>query len=440
MEVLIRVAQFFLSLLILIILHELGHFAMAKLFGVRVEKFYIFFNPGCSLWKKKIGNTEYGIGWLPLGGYVKIGGMIDESFDQEQMKRPPADDDFRAKPGWQRLLIMSGGVMVNVLLAWIIYSALLYTQGTSYLATHDVKYGIAADSLGRSIGFQSGDRLMQVNGVAYEEYNEMLTEALLEPDAVVTVQRRDSLVNVTIGREYLEQLLSGTPPFTIRIPMVVGGVLPESPAARAGFAVGDSLVSIDGTPATFFDEFRTSLLENRGDTVGIVVTRLAGTVDSLRVAVPESGIVGVQATADLSRFFNISTRTFGFFESIGAGAKLGADRIAGYCKSLKMLFVPEAKAHKSLGGFISIARMFPDTWDWVYFWNFTAFLSIILAVMNFLPIPGLDGGHVMFLLYEMITGRKPSERFLTVAIMLGMIFLLLLVIYANLNDVVKLFR
>lgn len=439
MDILIRVAQFFLSILLLIILHELGHFTMAKLFGVRVEKFYVFFNPGFSLWKKKIGGTEYGIGWLPLGGYVKIGGMIDESLDQEQMKKPPADDDFRVKPGWQRLLIMCGGVLVNVLLAWIIYSALLYTQGTSYLATRDVTYGIAADSLGREIGFQSGDRLLQVNGNAYEEYNEMVTEALLEPDAVVTVLRRDSLVNVTIRREYLEALLSGTPPFTLRIPMVVGGVQPGSAAASAGFAIGDSLLAIDGSPAAFFDEFRAALQANKGDSVSVVVAR-AGSTDTLLVAVPESGIVGVQATADIARFFNISTRAFGFFESIGAGAKLGYERIAGYCKSLKMLFVPEAKAHKSLGGFITIAKMFPETWDWVYFWNFTAFLSIILAVMNILPIPGLDGGHVMFLLYEMVTGRKPSERFLTIAITLGMIFLLLLVVYANLNDIIRLFH
>lgn len=439
MGVLIRVAQFFLSLLILIILHELGHFTMAKLFGVRVEKFYVFFNPWFSLWKKKIGKTEYGIGWLPLGGYVKVGGMIDESLDHEQMQKPPAPDDFRVKPGWQRLLIMSGGVLVNLLLAWMIYSTLLYTQGMSYLATEDVKYGIAVDTLGRNIGFESGDQLLQVNGVAYEEYNELLTAALLEPDAVVTVKRHDSLVNVTIGREYLETLLAGTPPFTVRIPMVVGGVMQGSPAEKAGFAVGDSLVAVNGNSATFFDEFRGALQSCKGDTATVVVMR-EGSIDSMRVAVPESGVVGVQAIGDLTHFFTIRSRSYGFWQSITAGASLGAERVAGYWKSLKMLFVPEAKAHKSLGGFISIAKMFPETWDWVYFWNFTAFLSIILAVMNFLPIPGLDGGHVMFLLYEMITGRKPSEKFLTVAIMLGMILLLLLVLYANLNDVFKLFH
>lgn len=439
MDVLVRVAQFFLSLLILIILHELGHFSMARLFGVRVEKFYVFFNPWFSLWKKKIGKTEYGIGWLPLGGYVKIGGMIDESLDHEQMQKPPAPDDFRVKPGWQRLLIMSGGVLVNLLLAWMIYSTLLYTQGRSYLATDDIKYGIAVDTLGRSIGFESGDRLLQVNGVAYEEYNELLTAALLDPDAVVTVKRHDSLVNVTIGREYLETLLAGTPPFTVRIPMVVGGVMQGSPAEKAGFAVGDSLVAVNGNSATFFDEFRGALQSCKGDTATVVVMR-AGNIDSMRVAVPESGVVGVQAIGDLTHFFTIRSRSYGFWQSITAGASLGAERVAGYWKSLKMLFVPEAKAHKSLGGFISIAKMFPETWDWVYFWNFTAFLSIILAVMNFLPIPGLDGGHVMFLLYEMITGRKPSEKFLTVAIMLGMILLLLLVLYANLNDVFKLFH
>lgn len=438
METLIRVAQFFLSLLILIILHELGHFIMARIFGVRVDKFYVFFNPGFTLWKKKIGRTEYGLGWLPLGGYVKIGGMIDESLDREQMQRPPADDDFRVKPSWQRLLIMSGGVLVNVLLAWLIYSGLLYTQGERYLATRDVKYGISVDTLGRNIGFANGDRPLLVNGREYEEYNDMLTAALLEPDAIVTVSRRDSLVNVRIGREYLETLLAGTPPFTIRLPMVVGGVVPGSAAELAGFALGDSLVGLNGQEAMFFDEFRGAVQSHRGGSIRVVVARDAH-FDTLHVRVPESGIVGVQATADLPRFFSVSARSYGFFGSLGAGAKMGIDRIAGYCKSLKMLFVPEAKAHKSLGGFISIAKMFPETWDWLYFWNFTAFLSIILAVMNFLPIPGLDGGHVMFLLYEMITGRRPSERFQTVAIMLGMIFLLFLVLYANINDVIRLF-
>lgn len=439
MVILIKVVQFLLSLLILIVLHELGHFSMAKLFGVRVDKFYVFFNPGFSLWKKKIGKTVYGLGWLPLGGYVKIGGMVDESMDHEQLKRPAAPDDFRVKPAWQRLLIMSGGVLVNLLLAWVIYSALLFTHGMKYIATDDITYGIAADSLGTEIGFRSGDRVLYVNGRSYADYNEMLSEMLLEPDAVVTVSRQDSLVNVPIQREYLETLLSGVPPFTVRMPMVVAGVVPGSAAEVAGFQVGDSLVALGGKRAMFFDEFRDFVRSRVGDTVSVVVAR-AGSFDTLRVGVPESGTVGVQADADFSRFFSVRTRTFGLLQSIGMGASMGFERVVGYCKSLKMLFIPEAKAHKSLGGFISIAKMFPGEWDWAFFWNFTAFLSIILAVMNFLPIPGLDGGHVMFLLYEVVTGRKPSERFLTVAIMFGMALLLILVLYANLNDVFKLFH
>lgn len=441
MDVMVKVGQFLLSLSILVLLHELGHFLFARLFGVRVEKFYIFFNPYFSLYKRQIGQTEFGVGWLPLGGYVKLGGMIDESLDTEQMKAAPRSDDFRVKPGWQRLLIMLGGVLMNLLLAWVIYSCVLLYQGRSYLACRDVTWGVAAEPLGRELGFEDGDRVVAVNGEYLEDFSRVYTQTALTPDSRVTVERDGERVDVVVPKHYLSRLVQGEPLFSLRMPMVVEWVAPESAAARAGFQAGDSLVGLGGVGATFFDEFRGYVRSHADETVQVSVVRAGGgdPVD-LNVSVPASGVVGVRVVGDASRFFQISRHDYGFFEAIGAGATLGWRTLATYTKSLALLFVPEAEAYKSLGGFISIGNIFPGSWNWLAFWNMTAFLSLILAVMNILPIPGLDGGHVMFLLYEMITGRRPSEAFMVRAQVVGMLFLLLLVVFANLNDIIRLFR
>ncbi len=439
MTILIRAAQLFLSLLILIIVHEFGHFISAKIFHVRVEKFYIFFNPWFSIWKRKVGNTEYGIGWLPLGGYTKIGGMVDESLDTDQLAAPPRPDDFRSKPAWQRLIIMCAGVLMNLILAWTIYSCLLFSNGHSYLALNNATYGIAPTELGKSIGFQPGDKILAVNGQAPEEFAEVYSLMALHTNAIVTIKRHDSTLFIRIPKNHLDKMLAGDMLFSLRTPMCVYDVAEGSPAQRAGLQKGDSLVAIEGQPAAFFDEFKNAIANDTTGSIELTVARGNQNL-VLHCQVPESGIVGIYADSNPSRFFKISKKNYSLLAAIPAGLIYGKNRLCDYWQSLKMLFVPEAKAHKSLGGFIAMAKMFPAHWDWTTFWSFTAFISIILAVMNILPIPGLDGGHVLFLLYEVITRKKPSTRFLSNAISWGLLFLLLLVLYANINDIIRLFQ
>ena len=439
MDILVRIAQFLLSLCILVLLHELGHYVAARAFKARVEKFYIFFNPWFSLFKRKIGDTEFGIGWIPLGGFAKIAGMVDESFDTKSLVSEPKPYEFRAKPAWQRLIIVSGGVIVNLLLAWVIYSAILFTAGESYVATADVRYGIAPDSVGRAAGFLPGDMVQLVNGKPVERFSDLYTRLLLEPEAEVAVLREGQPVSVTVPRWAIKHLVQGQPFFGARMPFVVDSVAPGSAAAQAGYQRGDSLLSIDGQPATYFDEFREAALQHRNGAMHTVVMR-AGVPTEVAVSVPETGLVGVYAVADYSRLFRISHREYGLMESIPAGARLGYRTLANYARSLKLLFMPNTGAQQSIGGFISIGKIFPGSWDWRAFWSLTAFLSVALALMNFLPIPGLDGGHAVFILYEMVTRRKPSAKFLIKAQTVGFILLMALLVYANANDIIKLFR
>lgn len=439
MSVLVRLGQFILSFGILVLLHELGHFAMACLFRVRAEKFYVFFNPWFSLYKRRIGHTQFGIGWIPLGGYVKLAGMLDESYDTAQLAAPVQPYEFRAKPAWQRLLVILGGVMVNVLLAWAIYASLLLHSGETYLASRDVKYGIVADSLAQAMGFRSGDRILAVNGDSVENFAQLMTQAILTPDACVRVERAGEELDVTIPRFYLKELLNGRPLFGVRMPFVVDRVLPGSAAMAAGLAVGDSLLSIDGVPASYFDEFRAAALARADSVLPITVSR-AGVTVPLTIQVPPSGTVGVQANAEYARFFRVSRREYSAFTAMVGGGRRVVSTLRDYVNSLKLFLVPEARAHESLGGFIAIGQIFPGEWDWVSFWSLTAFLSLALAVFNVLPIPGLDGGHALFILYEMITRRKPSQRFMVAAQTLGLILILFLALYANTNDIVKLFR
>lgn len=439
MSFVIRLAQFLLSLGILVILHEFGHFLLAKIFKVRVEKFYIFFNPWFSLYKRKIGETEYGIGWLPLGGYVKLSGMVDESFDTEQLSREPQPWEFRSKPAWQRLLIILGGVFVNVLLAWVIYAGLLLNSGETYLATRDIKYGIAPDSLAREIGFRSGDRVLAVNGDTIENFAQVMTEALLTPDARVTVSRDGAVEDVVIPRAYLNEIINGETLFQLRLPFVVERVLEGSPAEQAGVLAGDSLVAIEGQPALFFDEFREAMQRSVGDTLAVTFLR-GGEPVTASIVVPANGLAGIMAVGDVSRFFDVSRREYNLGSATIGGASRVGQTFTNYWNSIKLFFVPEAKAHQSLGGFIAIGKIFPKQWDWVSFWSLTAFLSIALAFFNVLPIPGLDGGHAFFILWEMVTRRKPSQQFMVRAQTIGFLLIIFLALYANLNDVVKLFQ
>lgn len=439
MEILVKIGQFFLSLSILVILHEMGHFAFAKLFKTRVEKFYLFFDPWFSLFKFKHGETEYGIGWLPLGGYVKISGMIDESFDKEQMKQPPQPYEFRSKPAWQRFLIMIAGVLVNVVLAIVIYCATLYTWGEEYLPTRNLKYGVSCDSLALKIGFQNGDKILSVSGREVENFQMVAHDILLNDDRTVEVLRGNDTLKITIGEEALASLVKNPMIFIPRIPFIVDAVKPNEPAQAAGFMKGDKLLAVNNTSMQFFDEFRQAMQENKLKTVTVTVER-EGQPVNLEVSVPETGIIGIAPVSDLTKFFEISRKDYTLLQSVPAGIARGTATIKSYLKQLKLIFKPETKAYESLGGFISIGKIFPGTWDWQAFWNLTAFLSIILAIMNILPIPALDGGHVLFLLYEMVSGRKPSDKFLEYAQIIGITLLLLLIVYANANDIVKLFR
>ncbi len=438
-EILIKALQLIVSLSLLVIIHELGHFFFARIFKTKVEKFYLFFNPWFSLFKKKIGETEYGIGWLPLGGYVKISGMIDESMDKEQLKQPPQPYEFRSKKSWQRLLIMLGGIMFNVLLAFVIYSMVLFTWGEKYLPNQNVTYGIMTDSLGKAIGLQNGDHILSLDFKPVDNFRKIAHDILLNDVKIIQVKRGDSIVSINIPESIKAELIKNPTFIEVRIPFIVDAFIENSVAENAGIKKGDQFLFIDDTPTRFFDEVRDALMAHKNDSVTVGMLRNNDTV-LFRVKVPENGKLGVFPVSDLERFFTLKEVHYSFFESFPAGVRKTFDMLDSYVKQFKLLFSPETKAYESLGGFITIGKIFPAKWDWLSFWSMTAFLSIILAFMNLLPIPALDGGHVLFLLYEIITGRKPSDKFLEYAQIVGMAILFSLLIYANGNDIIKLFK
>lgn len=439
MEILIKAAQFFLSLSILIILHELGHFMFARLFNTRVEKFYLFFNPWFTLFKLKKGDTEFGLGWLPLGGYVKISGMIDESMDREQLSREPEPWEFRSKPAWQRLIIMLGGVVVNFVLAFLIYSSMLYAWGERYLPAENASYGIYADSLAREIGLQHGDHIVSLDNSNVDQFFQIVPNIVLDRVQTIQVERDGELIEISVPEEIIPEILAGTSFIDVRIPFVVREFSENSPAEDAGIKEGDRIVGLNGRKLPFFHEFREQLLASSNQEVIVNIERDGMPVE-IPVNVPEEGLLGVYPVGELSQFFDLRTIEYSFLEAIPAGVTRGMATFTSYLKQLRMVFSPETGAYKSLGGFITIGSIFPSTWDWQLFWNMTAFLSIVLAIMNVLPIPALDGGHVMFLLYEIVAGRKPSDRFMEYAQLTGMLLLFTLILYANANDIVRLFR
>lgn len=439
MDVLIKVVQFFMSLSLLVAIHEFGHFIVARMFKIRVEKFYIFFDPWFSLFKWKRGDTEYGVGWVPLGGYVKIAGMIDESMDLEQMKAPVQPWEFRAKPAWQRFCVMVAGVVMNVLLAMFIYSGLRYVYGESYMANEDVKWGYEFNAAAERMGFRDGDKFISVDGEVLEDVNDMRTRLLLtEGDRHIVVERAgeqvaftipfDQLLEMRRNREY-EDL------YMIRMPFIVDEVAAES-AEAAGLKVGDEVVACNGQEGVTAAMMTMDILPaHKGDTLALRILR-AGEIITLQVPVNDEGKIGVMLKGDV---FEPRTRTFTFWQAIPAGISLALDTIADYWEQLKLIFQPKTKMYEELGGFIAIGNIFPSQWDWMQFWSMTAFLSIILGVMNILPIPGLDGGHALFTLWEIITGRKASDRFLEIMQYIGLAILLVLVVYANANDIIRLF-
>ncbi len=439
--VLIKAAQLILSLSLLVIIHEFGHFLFARIFKTRVEKFYLFFDPWFSLFKIKKGDTEYGIGWLPLGGYVKISGMIDESMDKEAMKLPPQPYEFRAKKTWQRLLIMVGGVLMNFILAFIIYIGILYAWGEQYLPTANVKYGIEVDSVGEQIGLRNGDKILSVGNLKVENFHKIIPTLILDNAKDIQVERDGQKVNVDISDEDVALLIKSKGVMTFRTPFDyrIAKVLKNSAAQTAGLKEGDQIVGMNSLKYEYNDQFKTTLKDSIGKTVALNVLRNSQEL-TVQLSIPETGLLGIQLSQDLEKIFEFKTIKYGLFESIPAGISKGISTTSDYLKQFKLIFSPKTKAYESLGGFISIGNIFPGMWNWFSFWNMTAFLSIILAVMNLLPIPALDGGHVMFLLFEMITGRKPGDKFLEYAQIAGMVLLLSLVLFANGNDIFKLFK
>jgi len=444
MDILIQVLQLLLSLSVLVIVHEFGHFAAAKIFHTKVEKFYLFFNPGFALFKFKYGETEYGMGWLPLGGYVKIAGMIDESMDKEQMAKDPEPWEFRSKPAWQRLIIMLGGVIMNVVLAMVIYIVMVASYGEEYLPNSAVKYGIQVDSLGQTIGLQNGDKILSLGGNEVDDFMKIPASLLLDEVGYIEVDRGGEHLKLPVTNQFIGDLIASEKPGFImpRMPVRISEFAESSNAQTAGIEKGDWIKSVNGQDVLFFDQFqifRDSVDAHKGEQVLVVVKRGEQELD-YQVMVAEDGLIGISVGADLSMDFEMKSYEYTIIQAVPRGIEKAIDQIDNYLKQLKLLVNPEMKAYKSVGGFIKIGSIFPDTWDWLKFWNLTAFLSIMLAVLNILPIPALDGGHVMFLMYEIIARRAPSEKFMEYAQYVGMILLLALLVFANGNDIWNLFK
>ena len=437
MDVLTQAAQFVLSLSILIVLHELGHFIPAKLFKTKVEKFYLFFDPWFSLFKFKRGETEYGIGWLPLGGYVKIAGMIDESMDKEQMKKPPEPWEFRSKPAWQRLIIMLGGVTVNVILGILIYAMVLFHWGEEYLPTENAVYGVACDEMALEMGIQDGDMIISVDGKPVDSHNKIAYEIILNKAKSVQVNRDGQKVDIPVTEDQLSRMIKNKNLLVMpRHPFKVKKVMKNSPAEKAGLLAEDKIIAINEQPTPYFNDVVKIVSKSIGQTLQVKIDR-AGTEQVLPITVSQQGAIGFERDSE-ENYLKFKTIEYGFFESFPAGIRKAYDTFDGYVKQMAVIFTVK-DAHKQIGGFLTIGKAYGKTWDWQRFWAFTAFFSIVLAFMNILPIPALDGGHVMFLLYEVITGRQPHEKVMEYAQYLGMILLLALLLYANGNDIVRLF-
>jgi len=442
MDILIKILQLILSLSILVIVHEFGHFAAAKIFKTRVEKFYLFFNPWFSIFKFNYKGTEYGMGWLPLGGYVKIAGMIDESMDKEQMKKPPQPWEFRSKPAWQRLIIMLGGVFMNVILAIVIYISLLSYYGEEYLPTSEAnKYGISVDSLGREIGFRNGDKIVSVGGEYVDNFQKIPVTLILNEAHSAQVIRNGQKMNIIFPEGSLNKLIKHKSAqfISVRIPFIVEKFSPGSVAKKAGVLPGDTIIGINGMNFKYFGEFRNEIQKFKNQQVTIDLKRGQDTLH-YNVTLDEKGLIGVYPKGDLSDLFHLKEKDYSVGQAIPAGFKRTWAGIDNYLKQLKLLFSPQVKAYESVGGFITIGSIFPAQWIWQSFWQLTAFLSIMLAILNILPIPALDGGHVLFLLYEIIARRKPSDKFLEYAQIVGMVILFSLLILANGNDIIRLFK
>ncbi len=438
MDTYIKIVQFLLSLSLLIVLHELGHFIPAKIFKTRVEKFYLFFDYKFSLFKKKIGETVYGIGWIPLGGYVKIAGMIDESMDKEQLAKPPQPWEFRSKPAWQRLIIMLGGVTVNFIVGILIYIMILNVWGKDYVTPDDVKNGFSVDDIFIQYGFQNGDKILKINDeVPFDVLNINKFLFLRDVRSIEVKHPNGNIESLDLPEDIGSTMWQSgiMEPFKPRISAVLDSVITDSPANKAGLLDGDYIVSIDNQDIEYWDEFTKMVRGNEDlNEMEIIVDR-NGVIKTLTVLPGDDNTIGVYPKGFTNDVLTINHKDFSFLESIPKGTEEGYWILKDYISQFKYVFTK--KGATSLGGFITIGNIFPSKWHWQSFWNITAFLSIMLAFMNLLPIPALDGGHVVFTLYEMITGRKPSDKFLEYAQITGFVILMALLLFANGNDIYK---
>ena len=442
MDYVIMAAQLMLSLSILIVLHEMGHFLPARFFGTRVEKFYLFFDPWFSLLKYQKGDTEYGIGWLPLGGYVKISGMIDESMDTEQMKQPAQPWEFRSKPAWQRLVIMLGGVTVNFILGFFLFGMVLWAWGEEFLPNDRLEYGIYADSLGLEMGLRDGDKILAIGDKPFVKFNdrELVREIIINDASTVKVLRDGQEQQLPIDPKFIQILSSHESKnkmlFGARTPFIAAQLLEGSPAVTAGIKPEDQILAFNDQPTPFFNDFYRLAQEHKGVPVTVTVLRDKTDTLALEMVASEEGKVGIYPYS-AAYFFGTQRQDYSLAQALPAGFFKGVGFLNDQLKAFGQMFRGRIKASESLGGFGTIGSMFGSTWVWEHFWRMTAILSLILAFMNLLPIPALDGGHVMFLLYEVVTGRKPSDKFMEHATMMGFIIVLGLVVYANGLDIFR---
>lgn len=438
MDYLIQGGQLLLSISILVILHELGHFVAAKSFKTRVESFYLFFNPWFSIWKKKIGETTYGIGWLPLGGYVKIAGMIDESMDKEQLAKDPEPWEFRSKPTWQRLIIMLGGIIVNVIVGFLIYSFVLFAYGEKYLPASELKDGIwvTNESVADEIGIKTGDKIININGNEPTSFAGMMEEIFYANE--LKIERNGKELTLSIPENLIETLIEGerTPMFMPRMPFIVSDVRDGYVAKDAGIQQKDQIIGINDIPIKYYDEFKTVIEQFSEQEVTMKVKR-GEEILSIPLIIPDSNVIGVTThlfsinELDKAGYYHLERKEYSFFAAFPRGVAVAKEKLVNYYKQFKLMLNPNTGAYKGLGGFATISKLFGDEWIWENFWGKTAWISLILAFMNLLPIPALDGGHVMFLLYEMITRRKPNEKAMEYAQIAGMVLLLAFMVYAN---------
>ena len=436
----IKTVQLLLALSLLVIIHELGHFMFAKLFKCRVEKFYLFFDYKYSLFKKKIGETEFGIGWIPIGGYVKISGMVDESMDTEQLKQEPQPWEYRAKPAWQRFFIIIGGVMMNILLAMVIFIGITYAWGDNYIKNSDVHNGYAFSEVAKEMGFKNGDKIISIDGEEIESYSLIPQMILLGDNRIVNINRNGEEIKLTITDAMIQTMLKDKGFINLRIPFNIAGIQEGSIAESAGLIKGDSLVAVNGVNMVYLDEFSAAFAANRNQTVQLgVIRKGVDTVMTVATTLDSTAMLGVMPGANIGELYTISYKDYTLAEAIPAGIVRGYDEIGKYLQQLKVIVNPDTGAYKEVGGFIAMGSIFPGEWSWFAFWHITALLSIMLAVINILPIPALDGGHLVFIVYEMIARRPPSQKVLEVAQYIGFFIIMGVVILANGNDIIKFF-